>query len=321
MQISWKEFIRRKFLKSSEYDSIGLAFTAEQVLACVFKRSGDDIVWELDASFSHQTWQESLKEFVSEHKLQGTPCHFALTSHWYKLHQIDRPNVADDDLVDAIKWPLQEATGGQQALVYDFVELPAQVTGQNKILVVAISEAEMQKLNKAIFDADLIMKSVTVEEFAVNKLLPNSDDAVITLVQEHGEEVVLNIVKNSVLYFSRRLKGFENIGSYSPQELDMGIADSLCVQIQRSMDFFESQLRQAPVKRILLKLDTPHEDHLKNAVSSAMGISCESFIPSISLNPDFNFKMASFSCLGAGYSEFVILNKTKSTYGEVANEV
>ena len=36
----------------------------------------------------------------------------------------------------------------------------------------------------------------------------------------------------------------------------MGVSESMSVELQRSMDFFESQLRQAPVKKILLHLDT-----------------------------------------------------------------
>jgi len=112
---------------------------------------------------------------------------------------------------------------------------------------------------------------------------------------------VLNIVKNNQLYFTRRLKGFENLGSYSEKELSMGITESLCVQIQRSMDYFESQLRQSPVRKVLLKLDTALAEKLASQIQDNMGLPVCPFEPEIRCGSGFNFKMASFSCLGAAY--------------------
>lgn len=302
MRIGWKQFIKQKFRRPSAYASVGIAFTAEQVLLCALKRTNDNYVWELDASFTHNGWQTSLAKYVQENSLAGTPCHFALSSHWYRIHQIDRPNVNDDELFDAIQWPLQEITGTDKPIVYDYAEMPVQVSGQNKLLTIAVAKEEVEKLTSVIFNADLDLKSITVEELATNHLVAIQDEPIITLVQEHGEVVVLNIVKNNTLYFSRRLKGFENIGGFSEKELEMGITDSMCVQIQRSMDFFESQLRQAPIRRILLKLDSPHIPFLCEQISGAMGVTCESFKPNIECPEHLNFRMASFSCLGAAYT-------------------
>jgi MSHA biogenesis protein MshI len=130
-------------------------------------------------------------------------------------------------------------------------------------------------------------------------------------VQEHGEEIVLNIVKNDQLYFTRRLKGFENLGSYSEKELSMGITESLCVQIQRSMDYFESQLRQPPVRKVLLKLDTTLAEQLASQIQESMGLPVNAFEPEIMCGSSFNFKMASFSCLGAAYVKQSLIAEQK----------
>jgi len=160
--------------------------------------------------FSHKTWAKDLIKYVKKHNLKGTPCYFTLTSHWYKVHQIEKPDVKDNELFDALKWPLQEVVGSDTELVYDYADLPVQVSGQNKVMVVAIPRKEAEKLTQAIFEADLILKGITIEELATMELLEASDDAVITLVQEHGEDIVLSIIKDNELYFSRRLSGFEN---------------------------------------------------------------------------------------------------------------
>lgn len=314
MRISLKQYLQTKFRKPSSYYSVGIAFTAEQVLLCALKKTDEGIAWVLDASFTHQTWASGLAKYVKKHELEGTPCYFTLSAHWYKIHQIERPDVADDELISALKWPMQELLGSATEMVYDYAELPIQVAGQNKIMVVAISKSEIEKLTRTIYDADLILEGISVEEFATLELTPSSQEAVITLVQEHGEDVLLNIVRGKQLYFSRRLTGFENIASFSEAELDMGITDSLTVQIQRSMDYFESQLRQAPVKRILLKLDTPNVHHVCNSIAEAMGMPCETLDPEIKCADNLNFQMASFSCLGAAYTKAVLAQIKESSH-------
>ncbi len=302
MKVSWKQFIKQKFRKASDFYSIGLSYTADQVLLCGLKKEGNKLIWSLDASFSHNSWQEQLTKYVQEHKLAGTPCFFALSAHWYRVHQVDKPDVEPADLFDALQWPIKEAVGADKDLTYDYSELPVQVAGQNKVLAVAFPKDEISKLSEVIYSADLELMSISVEEFATPYLVPQVDEPVITLVQEHGEVVVLNIVKNNQLYFTRRLKGFENIGGFSEVELDMGLTESLCVQIQRSMDFFESQLRQAPIRRILVKLDSPHTEYLSTRISDAMGVACESFIPNIECASHLDYKIASYSSLGAAYT-------------------
>jgi len=302
MRIGWKKYLKQKFRRASAFDSVGIAFTADQVLLCALSIENKRVVWKLDASFSHQTWQHDLQDYVHKNALVGTPCYFALSSHWYRIHQLDQPDVDEADLFNALQWPLQEAIGGDKSIVYDYADMPVQVAGQNKVFAVAVAKEEVEKLTSVIFEADLDLRSISIEEIATMRLIPPSNEPIITLVQEHGEVVVLNIIKDQQLFFSRRLKGFENIGGFTERELEMGITDSICVQIQRSMDFFESQLRQAPVKQILVKLDSPHMQFLCEQISQAMGVRCSAFEPDIDCAEGLNFKMASFSCLGAAYT-------------------
>lgn len=313
MKISWKQFIKQKFRKPSEFCSIGLSYTADQVLLCGLKKHGDTLHWELDESFAHHSWQEQLTRYVETKKLAGTPTFFALSANWYRVHQIDKPNVEESDLFQALQWPIKEAVGSDKPLTYDYCDLPVQVTGQNKILAVAFPTDEISKLSEVIYSTELDLQSISVEEFTTPQLLPASNEPVITLVQEHGEVVVLNVVKNNELYFTRRLKGFENIGGFSEVELDMGIIESLCVQIQRSMDFFESQLRQAPIRKILIKLDSLHSDFICTRIATAMGVTCKPFIPEIECAPHLDYKIASFTSLGAAFTGAKMLATSKKS--------
>lgn len=312
MRLSWRQLVKSKLKGKSSYFSIGIAFSGESVLLCALQKKGDELQWVLDASFSHSNWQGQLADYVQRHKLANTDCYVSLTSHWYQLLQIEKPNVPDDEVYAALGWPLKDLLPPNTEYVYDYLNPPAQVAGQSKLSVVAIPHKDITNISKGIYDADLTLKIISIEETATVELTPKSDDAVMSLVQEHGEEIVLNIVKNNELYFTRRLKGFENLGSYSESELSMGITESLCVQIQRSMDYFESQLRQSPVRKVLLKLDTILAEELANQIQVNMGLPVCAFEPEIICGSGFNFKMASFSCLGAAYVKQSLMTEQKN---------
>ena len=303
MRLSWRQLIKSKLRGKSKYFSIGIAFSAESVLLCVLQENGDDIEWVMETSFSHSNWREQLQIYVQKNKLNNTDCFVTLTSHWYQLLQADQPKVEEQEIYAALAWPLKELLPPNVEYVYDYMTPPAQVAGQSKLNVVAIPRKDIINIANGIYDAQLALRNISIEETATIELTPPSSDAVMTLVQEHGEEIVLNIVKEGQMYFTRRLKGFENLGSFSEQELSMGITDSLCVQIQRSMDYFESQLRQTPVRKVLLKLDSNLTDSLANQIQQNMHLPVVNFEPDIKCASGFNFKMASFSCLGAAFTK------------------
>jgi MSHA biogenesis protein MshI len=313
MRLSWRQLIKSKLKGKSSYFSIGITFSGESALLCALQKEGDELRWVLDASFSHSNWQGQLANYVRRHKLANTDCYVSLTSHWYHLLQIDKPNVPEREVYAALVWPLKDLLSRNIEYVYDYLSPPAQVAGQSQVTVVAIPQKDIENLSRGIHDANLNLQSILIEETATVELMPTSDDAVISLVQEHGEEIVLNIVKNNQLYFTRRLKGFENLGSYSESELSMGITESLCIQIQRSIGYFESQLRQSPVRKVLIKLDTSLSEKLAVQIQENMGLPVSIFEPEIICDSGFNFKMASFSCLGAAYVKQSLITERNKT--------
>ena len=61
------------------------------------------------------------------------------------------------------------------------------------------------------------------------------------------------------LYIARKLRGFNRIHQASVEELEMGVIDNIYLEIQRSMDFFDSQLKQQQIKNVLLALPCEHQ--------------------------------------------------------------
>ena len=79
----------------------------------------------------------------------------------------------------------------------------------------------------------------------------------------------------------------------------MGMVDNLSLEIQRSMDYFESQLRQAPIKSIYLIIDTLHQDELASMIKEIIFISVDKFVPKIEREQGLPLTPACLASLGA----------------------
>ena len=128
--------------------------------------------------------------------------------------QLDRPAVKDDELNQALQWAVKEQLLSDDEFVIDYFDPPAVASNAKKVNVVAISKRDIIEIRDGILKAGLALNIISVEELATCNLLAPSDDAIITLKQEEGGQLSLNIVKRNQLFFSRRLRGYENLASF-----------------------------------------------------------------------------------------------------------
>lgn len=315
MRIGWRSYLKQKFRKKSAYHAVGIAVSLDTVTFCALKKNGMSMQVAFEETVSFGQWGDHLEKWVVQHGLAGTPTFAAFSIHWYQILQIDRPTVEAAEINAALSWSVKELTGSDKEMVIDYTDLPVPLSGNAKINVFALPQKEIETLSKKIFEANLDLKQITVEELATSELVPIQNEPILTLVQEAGEEICLNIIKDGQLYLSRRLKGFENLGSFSEEELKMGIGESLSVQIQRSMDFYESQLRQAPVRQIMMRLDTPHRDALAAQIEQVVSAKVLDLVPEVEISePGIQVERLNYSSLGAALSQF----KAQPVAGEAA---
>jgi len=300
MRIGWRALIRNKLKASSDSFTIGIAIDEDAVTFCaVEKKTSGDLHLTQESVVSLQNWPAQLKKWVETHSLSGAQAYVAFSVAWYQQVQVDRPAVKDEEMESALTWSVEEILGSGEARAFDYFDLPVPLAGNNKINIVAIKESAVIEAAEACYNANVSLQSISVEEVVTCNLPVGTELPVLTLIQEAGDEVCLNIVKNGALFFSRRLKGFENLSSFSAEELRMGIADSLCVQIQRSMDYFESQLRQPPIRHIRIKMDTRHLDTLVEQVRQAVPAQIEIMRSGVTVPEQLNELRLSYTALGA----------------------
>jgi MSHA biogenesis protein MshI len=300
MQIGWREFIKGRFKKTSKFHSVGIEIGVIDFHISTLNKVKGELNWVKQHSASIENWQTTLKTYVETNNLTNTQCNIALSISKYQLLQLDRPAVEDAELIQALQWTVKEQLFSDDEFVIDYFDPPAAAaTSIKKLNVVAVSKLDVMEIRDGVLKAGLALNIIGVEELAICNLLIPSDDAVITLKQEEGGQLSLNIVKRNQLFFSRRLRGYENLSNFSQEELKMGVVDSLSLEIQRSMDYFESQLRQAPVKKVYISLDTIHQDPLADMIKQVIFVSVEKFIPDVVTEDSMPIIPSSFASLGA----------------------
>ncbi len=299
MRIGWRKLYSYLTRKPSEYFSVGIEVDVNELFLSVFKLVENEPTWVLYETIPFADWQSSLKNFVELHKLENTHCVVAFSARKYQMLQVDRPAVPDEELAHALHWSVQELLSSPDEMVVDFFDMPAQTMGANKVNVVAIKKDDLFDICTGLVEAGLFVHSVTIEELVFCDLVPVSHGATLTLVQKAASEISLNIVKDGKLYFSRSIKGYEKLNTFTEMELQMGFVESLSVEVQRSMDFFESQLRQGAVKKIILHLDSEHQELIAELIQKAMLLDVGMFQPQINKHPELSFNKASCASLGA----------------------
>ncbi|MGS0693709.1 MSHA biogenesis protein MshI [Shewanella sp. 0m-4] len=214
-------------------------------------------------SFSHHDWQQAFSQLVSEFGV--AKIQIVLAADFYQLFLVDKPNVPVEELNAALLWSVKDLAAQPVTDIHlDYFESSKQTT--NKVNVVVTEKSLLSSLLLAAKNAGLLICGVSIEEMAMSNLF-DDNQARLVLSHREGQELLLTVVRAGEVFMQRRVRGFLQIDKISAEDLAYGVADNLSLEIQRSMDYFESQLREAPVSSIELVMDGQCE-HLASLISS-----------------------------------------------------
>ncbi len=244
---------------------------------------------------SNGLYLDSLASLQNKQQLSGG-CHLILSSKQNQIVQLDKPSVPDTEINAALKWQIKDlVTIAPEDMIVDYFDGPKLAGGGEKINVVCAVKSELQPYVEQLNKSELTIKSITIEEFAFASLLPVQDDACLMICQQPNEDMLLIIVKQGKLYFQRRLRGMAQIAQKNEDELNMGTIDSLSLEIQRSTDYFERQLKQAPIRSIEILVPMKNEAFLARKLSENTNVSVNIF----SMPEPFSEQRVYAACIGA----------------------
>nr|WP_308440711.1 MSHA biogenesis protein MshI [Shewanella schlegeliana] len=233
---------------------LGIYICADKI--SVFQAPAADVgAKAMTFSFSHHNWGEAFSQVVKE--FSPARIQIVLAADFYQLLLVDKPNVQDDELNAALLWSVKDIVSQAVTDIHlDYFESSKQTT--NKVNVVVTEKSMLSALLLAAKNAGLHTVGVSIEEMAMSNLF-NDNLARLVLSHREGQELLLTVVRDGEVFMQRRVRGFLQIDKVSAEDLAYGVADNLSLEIQRSMDYFESHLREAPVASIELVMDGERE--------------------------------------------------------------
>jgi MSHA biogenesis protein MshI len=248
-----------KLASKSKAGRVGLEVRADGIAIALARPGDDGQLYVTKSKFQECKAAERvevLNQLVGELDAKGLACNLVLPSKQYQIYPIDKPNVEDSELTDAARWRVKDMLdfdlNDAATDVYDFPS-DALRGRPEQLNVVVCRSAIIKEALKLISESELELESIDIVDLALRNVAARlSDDehkaqAVLYLRNGAGSMV---LVKNGNLYFSRHFD-FSLKSLNEPSQQD-SVIQSLALEIQRSFDYFESQMGQVPPRTIAL---------------------------------------------------------------------
>lgn len=267
--------------KSRQNETIGIEFTTEGVAFAHIKRTATQQPILTHSEFipvndiAHSA--ESLRGRLAKLGLQKVPVNIVMSNGAYQMLLGEAPKVPQEELVDALRWRVKDLIQFPIAdAILDAFLLPedsARGTSRMAYAVVAQRNNIVQLVTQAKA-AQLDLQSIDIPELALRNLAQACCDtkrgiALVKLGQGGGS---LEIIRDGNVYLSRQFSLAYNAGL-----LDDLPGDALVLELQRSLDYFERQMRQTPPSHVYLCGENVTADKLTPEIRNGLAVKIELF--------------------------------------------
>ncbi|WP_334058607.1 agglutinin biogenesis protein MshI [Alteromonas sp. S005] len=286
--------------KNSAKLTVGVSVSATELHVTAINFGGTDHVLSSVASVpfdNRKPLETQLSDALRDFDKETCRVSVVLPQEMYHMVQVDKPELPEEDITTALPWTLGELVPFDSSnIVLDYIDYPVQTrSGGKKIDVFAADKSSLSALVQRLSKKkEVKLTHIHAKEVLATEMVPDDDYARLLIIQEPDSEPFLMIVRSRAIWLSRRLRGF--VKKSAGQEDLVQLSDMLGLEIQRSMDFYESQLKQPPLKEILFRTQfdcEPVIERLKPFQPAAM----KKFIPVLELadvvEPACHFALAS----------------------------
>lgn len=271
--------------KQDNHQISGISIERDRVsFVSVNSKTGICVEKAASQSFEGDDWQKAFSELVRSQRVKGD-VYICLAAEQYNLLLIDAPDVPEEELSEAIKWRVKDLISQPiEDVIVDSFSLPDDAyRGRMKMVYAAVIEKSIiQQVVDLCESHDLSLQAISVAELAVSNLLFTSglmEDGSAGLVSFDQYAGHVRLVESGNLYLSRnvdigldRLSGLneESLGEY-----DYAQINEVMMDVQRSLDFYESQLGKGNVEKIVLLPAPVNVNKLAEVLDEKMPVKVE----------------------------------------------
>ncbi len=204
-----------------------------------------------------------LRSLVARHQLQGSRCVLCLHPTQYSATLLERPEVADDELNDALRWRIGDLIDypADEAVVdaFDAAEGTAEREA-NQVTVVVAQRALVEELHGMVTGAGLVPWAFDIHELCqrnLSELLPENERGLLMVQLRHTMTQMYGFQQGQLL-LSRRTSILGNELVSELEQLTEGeiggahAVENLTVEIQRTVTFYATRARRGHPSGLIL---------------------------------------------------------------------
>lgn len=257
---------------------IGLAIHGDQIALAIVTREGDSVLLtrcemlSIDPAGGAQAIVGALRAGG----LPRLPASVVLHAEDYQLVIVEAPDVPPAEMRTAIRWRLKDAIDFRvEEAIIDVFDVPARNRGGNGRMMYAVA-ARRKAVDRyaAALNSFPTFDVIDVPELCLRNLaagLPGAADGIAILyLGDTGATMVL--VRGSTFYFARQMdfKATQRSAASSDANAQLDTA-GIVLELQRSLDYYESHFDQPPITQIAVAPGGPRADTLMAALRRDTG--------------------------------------------------
>ena len=216
---------------------------------------------------------ELLRGRLAKIGVQRVPCNLVMGTGNYQLILGEAPKVPQEELAEALRWRVKDLIQYPLAeAIVDGFFLPEDSAraGNRMAYAVVAQRRQIEAQVSAAKTAGLELKNIDIPELALRNLAETCCDTKrgVAIVKLHQGGGSLQIIRDGNLYLARQFSLAYNAGL-----LDDLPGDALVLELQRSLDYFERQMRQVPPSHVYLCGENVTNDKITPEIRNSLAVS------------------------------------------------
>lgn len=244
--------------KGKSGSRVGLVVNSDQLaIAHVEDRAGLPYLLRCEraALKSHKATGPALSRLVKDLDLEGTQCSYVLNRKDYNLHLVEAPEVEPEELRAAVRWKIKDLLDMKvEDAAIDVFPVPKDAyRSRQMVYVVASLKSRIKSIVEMVSESGLELAVIDIPELVMMNLSSSfiEDEHGIAFVDLRRNGSTMNITRGGDLYLSRRINTQLDPDVMQSSEWE-GLQERLVLEIQRSLDYYESQMGQGQINRVVI---------------------------------------------------------------------
>ncbi len=287
------------FRRQQSEHTLGIQFLSDGVAVARVRQEGMPALSFLACEAGAQNTM--LKDWVQSEKLSGSHVNVVLSPSDYQILLVEPPDVPEQELKEAIRWRLKDLLSiPVDQAVLDVFALPEDGFRGNKkmVYVVAVDRKVVERVCETMAFAGLKLCAIDISELAIRNV-------VLSLVGEEQIDRGVAVARvgegvgSVYLYRQGNMYLVRNFRLDYKAGLDDLPEEAIALELQRSVDYYERQMGQAPPSNVFICGDNVIESKIGAILKSSFAAPVNLLFPKAFAEQEQLDEAFLQQCLGA----------------------